>query len=107
MSALIEQLAKLLEVTIEQATLLYPVLREQFVWYKILDSLRVLLFLLSAGSVIGFLTGILCYDSSQEIYKPILKIAAIVLSISIFLFVVATIGQLLLAPDLMMIKEFL
>ena len=42
MEILATKIAELLDVTIEQAIALYPILRQQFVYYRVLDTIQLI-----------------------------------------------------------------
>lgn len=124
MEVLANELAKLLNITVEKAIELYPVLKQQFVRYNIIGSVS---FIFSAmfwtslvlAIVLGFIylfnmeyinsdSG---YDeteralaiSSKKILPKVFKFLAVgVVGIS-----TTSILQYLLSPDFMLIKEFL
>lgn len=124
MEVLANELAKLLNITVEKALELYPVLKQQFMWYNIISSVS---FIFGAmfwvSLVIAMLSGIsyLCnleyidsdsrYNeaekklaiSCKKIYQQSLKVFIVgILGISI-----ASILKYLLSPDFMIIKEFI
>lgn len=104
MNILAEQLAELLNIGIEQAVKLYPILRTQFVWYEMLNTIGALLLV---GGVI--ITTLLLFFVSDE-YVEVNKIVVAVLLVST---IAAILGLTLLgvrpifAPDLMLIQRIL
>lgn len=124
MEVLANELAKLLNTTVEKAIEFYPVLKQQFVWYNIIGSVGFIfsaMFLTSLflAMVLGFIylfnmeyinsdsrrneSEKALAISSKKILPKALKFLAVgVVGISI-----TGILQYLLSPDFILIKEFL
>lgn len=117
MNTLIEKLAEFLEMTIEQATKLYPILRQQFIWSEALRAPEIVswvaCFLSAIALILGFVFSIAssnedCFVEKERIVvKKIVRISLIAFIISLTINLALNIATLLLAPDLMMLKEFI
>ena len=111
MELLAQKLAEFLDIGIESATEVYPVLREQFKIYKLLDGLSLALAMVAFVAVILLVVllfkGIDEYESEREGRLKTMKIiffigmGAAVSSVLVFSLMAYA------APDLMMLKEFL
>jgi len=104
MEVLAVQLAELLEITVDKAIELYPVLRTQFVWYKITNLLNGLgLLMLLPTVIVGVVE--LMDKGIKELYTktPIVKL----LVVSTTLILLSSLTAYVFATDLMMILEFL
>jgi uncharacterized protein YqgQ len=104
METLALQLAELLEISIDKAIELYPVLRTQFVWYKIANLLNGLgLLILLPTVIVGVVE--LMDKGIKELYikTPIVKL----LVASATLILLGSLTAYIFATDLMIILEFL
>ena len=114
MEVLTNKLAELLQVGVDGATKAYPVLREQYIWYKVMENVIVttgiVLFIgLIVAGVVG-LINMLEYsgdDDSLEWTMKILKTISLVCLVSLIVMLTAVILRVVLAPDIMMILEML
>ena len=116
MNILIEKLAEFLETTIEQATKLYPILKQQYMWYKILDSFSFIveitciisaLLLLMSGVIYCVISAEQHREEDKKLMKKYIKILLIIFIVGIVISLARNTATLLLAPDLMLLKEFL
>ena len=111
MELLAQKLAEFLDISIESAVEVYPILREQFKIYKLLDGLSLALGMVTVVAIILLVVllfkGIDEYESEREGRLKTMKIiffigmGAAVSSVLIFSLMAYA------APDLMMLKEFL
>lgn len=120
MEELASKIAETLDISVKAAIDMYPVIRGQFIWYEVLDSV------ISWALVIGFvsliLTGVTLfirfdldkYDWRTEeinedwvIVNKVFKKAVLVLMLSVVIGIAAEIIVPFLAPDIMIIKNFL
>lgn len=104
MEILIQELSKVLNITIEKAIELYPILKQQFIIYNIINIL--LFFFISIAIAIGaiLVAAAMGYDKLDK-YINQFKIAIIVFGISVMMIIVLSILQYVLVPDLMIIKS--
>ena len=111
MELLAQKLADFLDIGVESAVEVYPVLREQFKIYKLLDGLSLALgmvaFIATILLVALVLIGLNEYEGARERRLKAMKIV-------FFIGVGAAVSSVLVfsltayvAPDLMMLKEFL
>jgi hypothetical protein len=124
MEILATKIAELLDVTIEQAVLLYPILRQQFIWYKILASLQVILVIPIVSLGMFTIISIIDYSNLQErlnnrLYRDEVEVNKLAFKKKIVIkFTICTICLLgvffitmlltyILSPDLMIILRFL
>ena len=110
MEVLISKLADLLQVGVDGATKAYPVLREQYIWYKVFGDIMattgVVLFMLFVFGVFALL--VFSYNCGYPKWFPKLcKIASIVAVVALVVMVGSSILRVVLAPDIMMILEML
>lgn len=120
MEELAIKIAETLDISVQAAIDMYPVIRNQFVWYQTLTSVGSWAIILWFGSII--VTGIAWiirndtskYDWRTEEIKEewvdIDKIFKIALSTFVLFLVVAITTEMIipfLAPDIVLIKDFL
>lgn len=110
MEVLISKLADLLQVGVDGATKAYPVLREQYIWYKVLGEIMatagVVLFVLFVFGVFALLV-FSCDSRYPKWFPKLCKIASIVAVVALVIMVGSSILRVVLAPDIMMILEML
>lgn len=111
MEVLISKLADLLQVGVDGATKAYPVLREQYIWYKALGEIMttagVVLFVLFVFGFFGLLFFEFSYNKYPKWFPKLCKIASIVAVVALVVVVGSSILRTVLAPDIMMILELL
>ncbi len=116
MNILVEKLAEFLEITIEQATRLYPILKQQFVWYKILNKPNTIADIACGLSVATLIIGCFYFflavddystEKERKTAKRAIKVPLIILIVGLVIIFTINTATLLLAPDLMLLKEFL
>lgn len=114
MNELASKLADVLDVTTKAALDLYPVIRDQFVWYGALDSIRnVFVALLAISLFVSIVTNMwLTIEMSWgfEDWKDNWKTAKwLIITPILSLIIILTIDILsyFLAPDIMIIMELL
>lgn len=120
MEVLAQELAKILNITIEKAVELYPVLRQQFIIYKIANNIGSLFNLLwMVSMMIGIIVGIIfllnldyqrCRDDEDNFVitcKKIIKVCCLVFIVGIIGVQIIDVLQYVLASDFMIIKEML
>lgn len=112
MEVLTNKLADLLQVGVDGATKAYPVLREQYIWYKIFGEIMattgIVLFVLFVFGLFALLVFGLSYDSRYPKWFPKLcKIFGIVAVVALVVMVGSSMLRVVLAPDIMMILEML
>lgn len=120
MEELAIKLAETLDISVKAAIDLYPVIRSQYIWYETLES--VISWALVIGFVSFILTGVTLfirfdldkYDWRTEeinedwvIVDKVFKKAVLVLMVSVVIAVAVEIIAPFLAPDIMIIKNFL
>ena len=120
MEELAIKLAETLDISVQAAIDIYPVIRSQYIWYAILTSL------INWAIVIGFvsliLTGVTLFirfdldkynwrteeiNEDWVIVDKVFKKAVLVLMVSVVIAVAVEIIAPFLAPDIMIIKNFL
>lgn len=114
MEVLTSKLAELLQVGVDGATKAYPVLREQYIWYKAMENIIVtagIVFFvgLFVAGVVG-LVNMFEYsgdDDSRELTMKLFKTISLVCLTSLIIWVTAATLRVVLAPDIMMILEML
>lgn len=111
MELLAQKLAELLDISIESAVEVYPVLREQFKIYKLLDGLSLALGMVAFIAIVLLVAlAIIGLNEYEDARERRLKAMKIIFFIGVG---TAVLGVLLssltayVAPDLMMLKEFL
>ena len=110
MEVLISKLADLLQVGVDGATKAYPVLREQYIWYKVFGEIMVTVgVVLFTILLFGVFTIIIMSGDSQypKWFPKLCKIASIVAVVALVVMVGSSILRVVLAPDIMMILEML
>ena len=118
MDMLIEEFAKILNVTVEKAIELFPILKSQFLKYAILTEIESpLRLILIASMIVLTVAGIasmvyIQYDWEEEVpmYKlasKVVKISLIIIVILLILLTIINISKYTLAPDFMMLKQFI
>lgn len=114
MNELASKLADVLDVTTKAAIDLYPVMRDQFLWYGALDSIKnvflaLLVVSLFAGAIIAmFLQIEECWG--LEDWKNNWKAAKwIILTpvLSLIIILVINVSSYFVAPDIMLVMELL
>ncbi len=114
MEVLTSKLAELLQVGVDGATKAYPVLREQYIWYRVMENIIVtagivfFIGLVAAGG--AGLANLLTYaqdDEFDEKMSKIYKTLGVVCLVSLIILVTAATLRVVLAPDIMMILEML
>lgn len=111
------KLAEILEVSIDRAIELYPIIKSQFIAYSILGNIGLFLEFIFIISIIGIvLSGVFTIseycslykdEDDSKLYKKILKIFAITTLVLAILLVGTNALKYILASDFMIIKEFL
>jgi hypothetical protein len=109
---MIEEFAKLLNITVEKAIELYPLIQHQFVIYKILSLCQIISIIAAIIlGVISLMSRIFANDEyeDKEIdrYKKLSKQSLIGAFVSLFVFTVISVALYISAPDFMLIKEIL
>ena len=124
MDMLIEEFAKILNVTVEKAIELFPILKSQFLKYAILTEIESpLRLILIASMIVLVVAGIVSmvyvqYNNTKDkfweeevrVYKlasKIVKISLIIIVILLILLTIISISKYTLAPDFMMLKQFI
>ena len=120
MEELAIKIAEMLDISVQAAIDMYPVIRSQYIWYRVLTNVNAWALILWFGSII--ITGIAWivrndttkYDwRTEEIneeWVDIDKIFKIGLSVVVSSVVIAIVTDMIipfLAPDIMIIKNFL
>lgn len=110
MSELAVKISELLDITVESAVELYPVIRGQFMWYSALGKAGGLNFLFGlaltlASCVVGVYYCIV-YDDSYDLAKArkTAKVIAIGWTVVIVIWITLTILAHITAPDIILIK---
>ena len=123
MDMLIEEFAKILNVTVEKAIELFPILKSQFLKYAILTEIESpLRLILIASMIVLVVAGIVSmvyvqyntedkfWEEEARLYKlasKIVKISLIIIAILLILLTIISISKYTLAPDFMMLKQFI
>ncbi len=112
MEVLTNKLAELLQVGVDGATKAYPVLREQYIWYRVFGEIMttagVVLFTLLLFGFCGSIVLWVSYVDGHPKWLPKLcKILGIVAVVALVVMVGSSIFRVVLAPDIMMILEML
>lgn len=111
MELLAQKLAEFLDISIESAVEVYPVLREQFKIYKLLDGLSLALGMVTVVAIILLVVllfkGIDEYESEREGRLKTMKIIFFIGAGTAVFSVLLSCLMAYAAPDLMMLKEFL
>lgn len=123
MDMLIEEFAKILNVTVEKAIELFPILKSQFLKYAILTEIESpLRLILIASMIVLTVAGIVSmvnvqyntedkfWEEEVRVYKlasKVVKISLIIIVISLILLTIISISKYTLAPDFMMLKQFI
>jgi formate hydrogenlyase subunit 3/multisubunit Na+/H+ antiporter MnhD subunit len=124
MDMLIEEFAKILNVTVEKAIELFPILKGQFLKYAILTEIESpLRLILIASMIVLTVAGIVSmvyvqYNNTKDkfweeevrVYKlasKVVKISLIIIVILLILLTIISISKYTLAPDFMMLKQFI
>lgn len=120
MEVLASKIAELLDISVQGAIDLYPVIKSQYVWYRVLSGVSMWSAILGFVSLASMLIALAVEDETSkyvwdteeisEEWKAINKV--VVVSILAFvLFIIITITANLarpfLAPDILLIKDFL
>ena len=120
MEELAVKIAELLDISVQGAIDLYPVIRSQYIWYAILTSVT------NWATVIGFvsliLTGVTLFirfdldkvnwrteeiNEDWVIVDKLFKKVLLVLMLSVVIGIVTSVIIPFLAPDIMIIKNFI
>lgn len=113
METLAIKLAELLDITVEAAIKLLPILRNQYVWYKVLGMVSgfgfAFMLIMASGLFVFSLVIFEDYPFEEDDAKTFKKylfglVALVVLGLTMF--VGAKVARIMTAPDLMMILEF-
>lgn len=112
MEELMLKLAELLEVTVDAAIELYPLLRSQFVWYKILTDLSKVNIAFTIGGLILLIAGALQLDTvyddeDKKSARKIIKIGVVLLVVAVIAWISLIFSKNLIAPDIVFIKDVL
>lgn len=120
MEELAIKIAEMLDISVQGAIDMYPVIRGQYIWYQMLTSVGSWSIILWFGSIIiTGITWVIRNDTSKydwrteeitEEWADIDKIFKIALSAFVLFLVVAIATEMIvpfLAPDIMLIKNFL
>ena len=127
MEALAMQLAEILQITIDKAIELLPVIREQFIAYKIITKISTPITIFTIISVLALVVAVMIYimlyeyldEEWKDSYicgdehrlvtsiKKMLKPVAIITTTGIVVSTILKVLPFILAPDFMMIKEFI
>lgn len=123
MDMLIEEFAKILNVTVEKAIELFPILKSQFLKYAILTEIELpLRLILIASMIVLAVAGIVSmvyvqyntkdkfWEEEVRLYKlasKIVKISLIIIVILLIALTIISISKYALAPDFMMLKQFI
>ena len=111
MELLAQKLAEFLDISIESAVEVYPILREQFKIYKLLDGLSLALGMVTVVAIILLVVllfkGIDEYESEREGRLKTMKIIFFIGAGTAVFSVLLSCLMAYAAPDLMMLKEFL
>jgi len=124
MEVLVQELARMLNVTVEKALEVYPIIRTQYIIYNIIESASPIFgFLLFASIVVLIASGLNCLANyeykntesphwqdekrSYHISKKLIKTLIPTIVVLITLAGILNSLKYGLAPDLMMLKEFI
>ena len=113
MELLAQKLAEFLDISIESAVEVYPVLREQFKIYKLLDRLSLALAVVTVVAIILLVVFLFKgideyeYESEREGRLKTMKIIFFIGAGTAVFSVLLSCLMAYAAPDLMMLKEFL
>ena len=120
MEALALELANILKITVEQATILVPLLKSQFLAYKIIEAIslpvKVVAFFSWISTTVLVLMAFLSKDDMDWNGKPseeflnLKKMLGVAWKVSLVLAILSIGSSILsyaLAPDFMFIREFL
>lgn len=120
MEALALELANILKITVEQATILVPILKSQFLAYKIIETISlpvivVAVFSWIATAALGLMTFLSKDDidwngKPSEEFLSLKKMLGVMWKVSLVLAILSigfSILSYILAPDFMFIREFL
>lgn len=115
MNVLAEKIAEFLEIGVEKAVEVYPILRGQFIAYEITEFIGGLMFWLIIITLVGFVTWLFLFmewehDDDYKALKTFKKVALRVPLLIVFFIVISIIANLLqivLASDLLMFKQLL
>lgn len=119
METLMVEMSKILNVTVEKATELYPILKSQFINYKIISSVNTPLSVILSFIILMLVLALIfspiikseIYDimtnDKQIKFKKYLWLIIIIFILGGVLSCVLNGLSYILAPDLMLIKEFI
>lgn len=120
MEELAIKIAETLDISVQAAIDMYPVIRGQYIWYETLNSVTIWSIILGLVSMIAVgVTGVIRDDTnkydrhSEEINEEwvdidkVFKTASLVLVIFAVIGIVSSLVIPFLAPDIMIIKSFL
>lgn len=101
MEELMLKLAELLDISVKGAIELYPILKEQYVWYSVMEVLFVVGILIGIAGMI-FIPILWMEDLHEFIKKTaFLSVASFVIAL------ISYVSQILLAPDLHLIMKLI
>lgn len=115
MNELMLQLSELLELSVEATKEMYPLLRQQFVWYKSLEAINavgsILLILMAVALVMGtviYFTNLDSIDYNESVVDFLMKwrfkaVAGFV--VGLVLVLVTYVLQIVTATDIMILLE--
>lgn len=101
MESLALEISKILNITVEKAIELMPVIRKQFIWYEAVNGARMLIGITMA------VCALVWWISVEEEWEKIIITSSILFVLSMIAFSFTFIILPFLAPDFMMIKEFI
>lgn len=101
MESLALEISKILNITVEKAIELLPIIRKQFIWYKVVDGARMFI------GITIVVCALVWWISAEEDWEKIIITSSILFVLSIIAFSLTFIILPFLAPDFMMIKEFM
>lgn len=124
MEILASKIAELLDITVEQSVALYPILKEQFVWYRAYESVGSVISILITISIVGILlTGLAyavnfedrIYEDTDQIEKYNTYLSSkrlfhsnlIIIGIAFVVGVILDVIVVLKAPDIMIIQSII
>lgn len=118
MELMIEKIAELLEVSVKEATRLYPILRTQFLWHRvtsILENFVVVIFCMTG--IFMMAAGFIYWMMSDEIFESEVRMRKQIkawvphgfkiLAITGVIYILLMGLQVFLAPDILFLKGML
>lgn len=120
MEVLASKIAELLDISVQGAIDLYPVIKSQYVWYRVLGGVSVWSAILGLVSLASLLIAVVIRDETSkydwnteeisEDWKAINKVFNVSMLAFVLFIIIAIIANLarpFLAPDILLIKDFL